>query len=30
MSISKAQIEAVLSEIIDENMETNLVDAGSV
>ena len=30
MSISKAQIEAVLSEIIDENMETNLVNAGSV
>jgi ATP-binding protein involved in chromosome partitioning len=30
MSISKSQIEAALSEIIDENMETNLVDAGSV
>lgn len=30
MSISKPQIETALSEIIDENMEINLVDAGSV
>lgn len=30
MSISKSQIEAALSEVIDENMEANLVDAGSV
>ncbi len=30
MSIDKAQVESALAEVIDENMETNLVAAGSV